>query len=334
MLHDEYHVVKAERDAAFAKYQELEARFIPIQQAFLANREQTVPTEIWQHIASFCDMKSRLCLAACSRHLHDEVMFGKYAHVWVWRYNELYIKQHYSPMKAATQLSKTDTLGLMLLKSGVNTDGTNDLNSAINRGFVRLVEAMLNIGVQLDERSMYFAVPCGASNNVDMMTLILSRIASYEPSRKRRYLECTDTMMSPMEISCREGKLVAVKLLVEAGACITTYTLKLAVGHGYIDIAKYLLERDSLTINARGNLLYHVCVETTYFQYSFETRLEMIKLLLAFGADPNMPMEYYHNGMSTIESISNYFDSHCDHSCFSRRHEVLALLYEHVINSD
>lgn len=140
-----------------------------------------------------------------------------------------------------------------------------------------------------------------------------------------------------LRIAIKTKNLEMVKLLIHHGADSTAYNYKAfitAMKNNYIDIIEYLLNECPLSIDALNSLL----LATILYEYP---RLEILALLLKFGADPNMdnstPLKYainkssdeiievlFNHGATCTEEVFNY-----SHSRWNIDDEIIALLIKH-----
>ena len=100
---------------------------------------------------------------------------------------------------------------------------------------------------------------------------------------------------NPFLFGCTNADLELVKTMVEAGADLTRRTrmggngLTPAAEKGHLDVVRYLLENTRINVNLTNNLGWTALIETIILGDGGTVHQEIVKLLLAHGARPDMP---------------------------------------------
>lgn len=185
-----------------------------------------------------------------------------------------------------------------------NDKGKTALMAAAKLGDKNLLEALLNRGLSLEDRSftggtvlMYAAL----GNQLDMLTYLQKRV----PGQQYRDAQSTNGWTAVM-IASAKGFTDAVQVLVDDGAdpwladAYQWTPLMRAIDNRHLGVVRYLLSLPKPTIdfkNENGSTALHIS--------ALRNDLESATLLLALGAKP----EFIDNSGRTAADIAKANDS-------------------------
>jgi len=305
-LHDEYYAAQgAYHDALETKDVETIVRtkavFDMKRASFLANREQAMPTEAWQHVASFCDHQTRAALSQVDRHMFEQVIYGKHSGVFVWKDKQL------NEMK----LCSGDGAHVWCRHyiSFPHGDGKTPLIRACDTNAKRAVRVLLNAKANIEKIHSEIG-----SFSDDVLSILLEAglNASYciryvkTPSALRLLLSAGADPFWALVVFTEEHNYVLMKILlketdVDVNATSSVYdpgyngnTAMHNIGWGDGDgvgVCKLLVEAGA-NVNTRNN-----DGETPMFKCH---QSEIAHYLLDVGADPNIRNNNGHTALSEL----------------------------------
>ena len=241
----------------------------------------------------------------------------------------------YTPLFMASENGNREMIGLLLDAgsdaSATTTTGTTPLMIAAASGSAAAVTALLDGGADIQARDVYqgqtalmFAAAPGRSEvvkvlvsrgaDVDATSLVPDRLE--RPSRGNRPNQNSESPealalggMTALQFAVREGQMLTVAALVEAGADVNRVTasdqmttLTIAILNGQFDIASYLLDNgaDPGPASTAGVTALFALVDAQWAARVWypppgvdeeETNyLDLMTALLDGGADPNARM--------------------------------------------
>ena len=173
-----------------------------------------------------------------------------------------------------------------------DTFGT-PLHTAVARGNVGIVKALLDAGANIEAKGVGAAHPlhfAALSNQPAAAALLIQRGAKIEARNSEE--------MTPLMLAAVNGKVEVAEVLIDAGADITASNKKYSVAEyaafiGSIPVVELLLSK-GVDVNARNKdtgatMLFAATTKVIHDQpASKNTRLAMITFLFDNGADPNI----------------------------------------------
>mgnify|MGYP000588166187 CR=1 FL=1 len=207
---------------------------------------------------------------------------------------------------------------LILTASDANDTKSNNksLNkqflTAANSGNIQLLKALLqkHININIQDHRGRTALMIATHNN-DIPTSKLLIVAGAD-------VNIMDNIQdNPFLYAGAEGYIEILKLTIDAGAnphLINRYggtALIPASEHGYIEVVKLLLSETKTDVNLINNLGWTALLEAIILNTGGYKQQEVIKLLIAYGADVNIkdfngisPLEHTRRkGFKSIEKI-------------------------------
>lgn len=107
-----------------------------------------------------------------------------------------------------------------------------------------------------------------------------------------------ETNLNPFLWSCLNNDLELLKIMVKAKPDLNVLSRMGGIGitpaaeKGYVEIVKELLETTNISVNHTNNLGWTTLIEAIILNDGKERQQEIIRLLLQYGANPNMPDKY------------------------------------------
>ncbi len=165
----------------------------------------------------------------------------------------------------------------------------SDLIATAAKGDLAGIEKLLDAGVDIDQRDSQgrtAAMAATYANQVEAARLLFSRGANPD---------IRDNMLNnPFLYAGAEGLLDILKLAHEAGANPAIpnryggVAIIPAAEHGHLDVIEFLLEHTSIDVNHVNNLGWTALLEAIILSDGGPTHGQVIRVLLAGGADPNL----------------------------------------------
>jgi ankyrin repeat protein len=195
-----------------------------------------------------------------------------------------------------------------LSKRGRVVEGLETLLSAARAGDVALVKAELERDPSLaraandtGDTALHQAVE---GQHVELVRLLLDAGADVEAKRANG--------VRPINLALRYGNRELAQLLLDRGAA---YTIYIAAVFGDLEFVREALDRDSSLANFEDSSTAHPLSAATN-----RNDIEMVKLLLAHGANPSLPEEGAPLGQPLWTAV------------YQRHLELVPLLLEHGAN--
>lgn len=104
--------------------------------------------------------------------------------------------------------------------------------------------------------------------------------------------------LNPFLWSCLNDDLKLLRIMVKAKPNLELVTRMGGIGitpaaeKGYLEIVKELLETTNISVNHTNNLGWTTLIEAIILNDGKERQQEIVRLLLEYGANPNMPDKY------------------------------------------
>lgn len=107
-----------------------------------------------------------------------------------------------------------------------------------------------------------------------------------------------ETCLNPFLFGCISGDLELVRIAVEAGTDLERLTrfggngLTPASEKGHLDVVRYLLEHTEINVNLTNTIGWTALIEAVILGDGGPVQQEIVRLLLAHGAEPGMSDEW------------------------------------------
>lgn len=280
--------------------------FLPLQQQFIRNRQEAIPTELWQIIASMLTVKDRLTLSRVDKHLHDQVVFGLYAPVFVWKHDmneivrvfddDMFRNFDMLPIYFACEINNVLMLR-MLLEAKADIDQVDvffrtPLFFASSMGHVDIVEVLIHAGSDSNKANENGLTPLYTAvyhNHIKVVETLLKAGCDVNKAENRGE--------TPLWDACSYRNIEIVKILLLHGADMNQpnedgFTpLNNACRCGFPDVVEVLLEAGA-DINQPNNQnetpLITACTNSydgNYCDVEVIERVEIVSMLLDAKAD-------------------------------------------------
>lgn len=206
-----------------------------------------------------------------------------------------------SPLHVALRYGQFDIFKYILILTGIdseyqtvvniqNSTGNTPLHYAVLQNQPVIVKVLLELGADpntCDDRGLSpLHVAVKIPNGVECVNILLS-------SKLTNMESYTDLGWTPLLLAAEAGSYDAVSSLIRAGANVNNTdksygrsVLHIAVEGGHKEIVEFLLRNTSINVNKTnftGNTALHIAVA-----YAGTRAKELCKLLIEYGADPNI----------------------------------------------
>ena len=206
------------------------------------------------------------------------------------------------PLHAACSKGNLELVKLLMEHGaklqGPTDDCTSELVEASESGSLQLVEYLVSKGVLINCNDYFALISACEHSSVEMVELLLNHGADVNA--------IAWTGDSGLIVACERNDMAVIRVLVERGADMTMYNKKgkcpfiAAYDHGNMEAIDLFLER-GIDLNCIGIHWEHNGELENIFVSplmcaSLQDDLDLIKRLLAHGADVNMMMQYRRSG--------------------------------------